>query len=168
MASHFIPIPNHTSQLTTNWFVTFCSRSCRRSPRSRRRRSANGPKLACLEPRQRASRSVGPKLAAEVRHEISRRAAKGETAYAIAKGLHIDRHTAAKYLQPSRPRVLCCRHYSRRCNGCLGREPIVDIPSCAAYFRLHCTCPPLGVERAFPTALHMSAFDPKRTSGGNV
>jgi DNA invertase Pin-like site-specific DNA recombinase len=40
-----------------------------------------------------------PKLAAELRHEITRRAAKGETAYAIAKALHIDRHTAAKYLQ---------------------------------------------------------------------
>jgi DNA invertase Pin-like site-specific DNA recombinase len=41
-----------------------------------------------------------PKLPAELRHEITRRAAKGETAYAIAKALHIDRHTAAKYLQP--------------------------------------------------------------------
>ena len=41
-----------------------------------------------------------PKLAAGLRHEITRRAARGETAYAIAKALHIDRHTAAKYLQP--------------------------------------------------------------------
>jgi DNA invertase Pin-like site-specific DNA recombinase len=41
-----------------------------------------------------------PKLAAELRHEITRRAVKGETAYAIAKALRIDRHTAAKYLQP--------------------------------------------------------------------
>jgi DNA invertase Pin-like site-specific DNA recombinase len=40
-----------------------------------------------------------PTLAAELRHEITRRAAKGETAYAIAKALHIDRHTAVKYLQ---------------------------------------------------------------------
>ena len=40
-----------------------------------------------------------PRLAAELRHEIIRRAAAGETAYAIAKALHIDRHTAAKYLQ---------------------------------------------------------------------
>jgi DNA invertase Pin-like site-specific DNA recombinase len=40
-----------------------------------------------------------PNLAAELRHEITRRAAKGETAYAIAKALHIDRHTAVKYLQ---------------------------------------------------------------------
>ena len=38
-----------------------------------------------------------PKLAAELRHEIARRAAKGETPYAIAKALRIDRHTAAKY-----------------------------------------------------------------------
>jgi DNA invertase Pin-like site-specific DNA recombinase len=40
-----------------------------------------------------------PRLAAELRREINQRAAKGETAYAIAKALHIDRHTAAKYLQ---------------------------------------------------------------------
>jgi DNA invertase Pin-like site-specific DNA recombinase len=41
-----------------------------------------------------------PVLLAELRHEITRRPAKGETAYAIAKALHIDRHTAAKYLRP--------------------------------------------------------------------
>jgi DNA invertase Pin-like site-specific DNA recombinase len=41
-----------------------------------------------------------PRLAADLRHEITRLAARGETAYAIAKALHIDRHTAAKYLQP--------------------------------------------------------------------
>jgi hypothetical protein len=40
-----------------------------------------------------------PKLTVELRHEITRRATRGETAYAIAKALHIDRHTAAKYLQ---------------------------------------------------------------------
>jgi DNA invertase Pin-like site-specific DNA recombinase len=38
-----------------------------------------------------------PRLTAELRYEITRLAAKGETAYAIAKALHIDRHTAAKY-----------------------------------------------------------------------
>jgi DNA invertase Pin-like site-specific DNA recombinase len=41
-----------------------------------------------------------PKLATELRDEITRLAAKGQTAYAIAKALRIDRHTAAKYLQP--------------------------------------------------------------------
>jgi DNA invertase Pin-like site-specific DNA recombinase len=40
-----------------------------------------------------------PRLAAVVCHEITQRAAKGETAYAIANALRIDRHTAAKYLQ---------------------------------------------------------------------
>jgi DNA invertase Pin-like site-specific DNA recombinase len=40
-----------------------------------------------------------PRLATELPHEITRRAAKGQTAYAIANALHIDRHTAAKYLQ---------------------------------------------------------------------
>ena len=39
-----------------------------------------------------------PKLAVDLRSQIARRAAKGETAYAIAKALRIDRHTAAKYL----------------------------------------------------------------------
>ena len=33
----------------------------------------------------------------ELRQQIARRAAKGETPYAIAKAPRIDRHTAAKY-----------------------------------------------------------------------
>ena len=33
----------------------------------------------------------------ELRQQIARRAAKGETPYAIAKALGIDHHTAAKY-----------------------------------------------------------------------
>jgi DNA invertase Pin-like site-specific DNA recombinase len=40
-----------------------------------------------------------PKLAIEIRQKIAQRAAKGETPYAIAKALRIDRHTAAKYAQ---------------------------------------------------------------------
>jgi DNA invertase Pin-like site-specific DNA recombinase len=38
-----------------------------------------------------------PKLGIEVRQRIAQRTAKGETPYAIAKALGIDRHTAAKY-----------------------------------------------------------------------
>ncbi len=38
-----------------------------------------------------------PKIGIEVRQKIAQRAAKGETAYAIAKALGIDRHTVAKY-----------------------------------------------------------------------
>jgi len=38
-----------------------------------------------------------PRLGIEVRQNIAKRAAKGETAYAIAKALGIDRHTAGKY-----------------------------------------------------------------------
>jgi DNA invertase Pin-like site-specific DNA recombinase len=38
-----------------------------------------------------------PKLGLELRDQIAQRAAKGETPYAIAKALGIDRHTAAKY-----------------------------------------------------------------------
>jgi len=38
-----------------------------------------------------------PKLSIEIRRKIAERAAKGETPYAIAKDLGIDRHTAAKY-----------------------------------------------------------------------
>jgi DNA invertase Pin-like site-specific DNA recombinase len=37
------------------------------------------------------------KIGIEVRQQIAKRAAKGETPYAIAKALGIDRHTAAKY-----------------------------------------------------------------------
>jgi len=38
-----------------------------------------------------------PKIGAELRQKIAQRAAKGETPYAIAKAIGIDRHTAAKY-----------------------------------------------------------------------
>lgn len=38
-----------------------------------------------------------PRLGVELRQKIAQRAAKGETPYAIAKALGIDRHTAAKY-----------------------------------------------------------------------
>ena len=38
-----------------------------------------------------------PKLEIEIRQKIAQRAAKGETLYAIAKALRIDRHAAAKY-----------------------------------------------------------------------
>jgi DNA invertase Pin-like site-specific DNA recombinase len=38
-----------------------------------------------------------PKLGAELRQQIATRAAKGQTSYAIAEALGIDRHTAAKY-----------------------------------------------------------------------
>jgi DNA invertase Pin-like site-specific DNA recombinase len=38
-----------------------------------------------------------PRLTIELRQQIARRVAKGETPYAIAKALRIDRHTAAKY-----------------------------------------------------------------------
>jgi DNA invertase Pin-like site-specific DNA recombinase len=40
-----------------------------------------------------------PKLDIELRLRIARRAATGETPYAIAKALGIDRHTAVKYLR---------------------------------------------------------------------
>lgn len=38
-----------------------------------------------------------PRLGIELRRKIAERAARGETSYAIAKALGIDRHTAAKY-----------------------------------------------------------------------
>jgi hypothetical protein len=38
-----------------------------------------------------------PRLGIEVRQKIARRTANGETPYAIAKALRIDRHTTAKY-----------------------------------------------------------------------
>jgi hypothetical protein len=42
--------------------------------------------------------STGRRLELEVSQKIAQRAAKGETPYAIAKSLGIDRHTAAKYV----------------------------------------------------------------------
>jgi DNA invertase Pin-like site-specific DNA recombinase len=38
-----------------------------------------------------------PKIGIEIRQRIAQRAARGDTPYAIAKALGIDRHTAAKY-----------------------------------------------------------------------
>ena len=38
-----------------------------------------------------------PRLGIELRQQIAERAARGETPYAIAKALGIDRHTAARY-----------------------------------------------------------------------
>jgi DNA invertase Pin-like site-specific DNA recombinase len=38
-----------------------------------------------------------PRLSIEIRQQIARRVAKGETPYAIAKALGVDRHTVAKY-----------------------------------------------------------------------
>jgi DNA invertase Pin-like site-specific DNA recombinase len=40
-----------------------------------------------------------PKLGLDLRQKIAQRAAKGDTAYGIAKALGLDRHTAAKYMQ---------------------------------------------------------------------
>jgi DNA invertase Pin-like site-specific DNA recombinase len=39
-----------------------------------------------------------PRIGIELRQKIAERARKGESAYAIAKALRIDRHTAAKYV----------------------------------------------------------------------
>ena len=33
----------------------------------------------------------------------------------------------------------------------------------SGHTELHCTCPLSGTKRTSPSALHMSAFDPKRT-----
>jgi DNA invertase Pin-like site-specific DNA recombinase len=38
-----------------------------------------------------------PRFTIELRQQIARRAANGETPYAIAKALGIDRHTVVKY-----------------------------------------------------------------------
>ena len=38
----------------------------------------------------------------------------------------------------------------------------------SGHTELHRTCPLLGVKRTSPSALHMSAFDPKRTSSGRI
>jgi hypothetical protein len=46
---------------------------------------------------QAGANDTGPRLAIELRQKIIRRAATGETPYAIAKALGIDRHTAMKY-----------------------------------------------------------------------
>ena len=42
-----------------------------------------------------------PKLDLEMRKKIALRTAKGQSPYAIAKALGVDRHTAAKYANPT-------------------------------------------------------------------
>jgi DNA invertase Pin-like site-specific DNA recombinase len=54
-------------------------------------------KAGMARAKARGIRIGRPKLGVELRQQIARRAAKGETPYAIAKVLGIDHHTAAKY-----------------------------------------------------------------------
>jgi DNA invertase Pin-like site-specific DNA recombinase len=54
-------------------------------------------KAGMARARAKGIRIGRPKLGIELRQKIAERAAKGETAYAIARALGIDRHTAAKY-----------------------------------------------------------------------
>jgi DNA invertase Pin-like site-specific DNA recombinase len=54
-------------------------------------------KAGLTRARAKGIRIGRPSLGIELRQKIARRAAKGETSYAIAKALGIDRHTAAKY-----------------------------------------------------------------------
>jgi hypothetical protein len=46
------------------------------------------------------------------------------------------------------------------CFGILCKCPLLAL---SGHFYLHRTCPLLGVKRTWPSALQMSAFDPKRT-----
>jgi DNA invertase Pin-like site-specific DNA recombinase len=54
-------------------------------------------KAGMARARAKGSRIGRPKLGLELREKIAQRAAKGETTYAIAKALKVDRHTVAKY-----------------------------------------------------------------------
>ena len=54
-------------------------------------------KAGMVKAKTKGTRIGRPRLGVELRQEIAQRTAKGETAYAIAKVLGIDRHTAAKY-----------------------------------------------------------------------
>ena len=53
--------------------------------------------------------------------------------------------------------------------GMIGLRSVVGCPLLAqsGHAELHCTCPLLGVKRTCPFALHMSAYDPKRTSAAS-
>jgi DNA invertase Pin-like site-specific DNA recombinase len=62
-----------------------------------RRRSANAKRAGMARAKANGIKIGRPKLGFEMRRKIAQRAAKGQTPYAIAKALGIDRHTAAKY-----------------------------------------------------------------------
>jgi DNA invertase Pin-like site-specific DNA recombinase len=54
-------------------------------------------KAGMARAKAKGTRIGRPKLGFEIRQQIAKRAAKGETPYSIAKALRIDRHTVAKY-----------------------------------------------------------------------
>ena len=54
-------------------------------------------KAGVARARAKGTKIGRPRLGIELRQKIAQRAAKGDTPYAIAKALGIDRHTAAKY-----------------------------------------------------------------------
>jgi len=54
-------------------------------------------KAGMARARAKGSKIGRPRIPIEIRQQIVRRVAKGETAYCIAKALGIDRRTAAKY-----------------------------------------------------------------------
>jgi DNA invertase Pin-like site-specific DNA recombinase len=58
---------------------------------------AERTKAGMAKARANGKRIGRPAIEAGLRREIAKRAARGETAYAIARTLKIDRHTAAKY-----------------------------------------------------------------------
>jgi DNA invertase Pin-like site-specific DNA recombinase len=60
-------------------------------------------KAGMARAKAKGARIGRPRLDADLRQKIAQRAAKGETAYAIARALGIDRHTAAKYGSPHAP-----------------------------------------------------------------
>jgi DNA invertase Pin-like site-specific DNA recombinase len=60
-------------------------------------------KAGMARAKAKGSRIGRPKLAIELRQKIEERAARGESAYAIAKALGIDRHTAARYATSNNP-----------------------------------------------------------------
>jgi DNA invertase Pin-like site-specific DNA recombinase len=54
-------------------------------------------KAGMARAKAKGSRIGRPRIGIELRQKIAERARKGQSAYAIAQALGIDRHTAAKY-----------------------------------------------------------------------
>jgi len=79
---------------TTNWSATSCSRFFIPGE-GRGQKISNRTRAGMARAKAKGIRIGRPKLDVELRQKIAQRAAKGETPYAIAKALGVDRHTAA-------------------------------------------------------------------------
>jgi DNA invertase Pin-like site-specific DNA recombinase len=80
-----------------SWYETFSWRCFHRWRKLEAQKISERTRAGMARARANGIAIGRPKIGFEIRQKIAQRAKKGETPYAIAKALGIDRHTAAKY-----------------------------------------------------------------------